>query len=84
MFRGLAPEVLLQQVRNTAAWALAEPPDTRARSWRDALVHAAETPYGHDETGGYFALLLAAHFVTVATFVPTDVDSHIRHHAWAR
>jgi hypothetical protein len=27
-------------------------------------------------------LLLAAHFVTVATFVPTDVDTRIRHHLW--
>ena len=84
MFRGLAPEVLLQQVRNTAAWALDEPTDARERTWRDALLHAPETPYGYDDTGAYFALLLAAHFVTVATFVPTDVDSHIRHHAWAR
>lgn len=84
MFRGLAPEVLQQQVRNTAAWALDEPTDTRERTWRDALLRAPETPYGYDDTGAYFALLLAAHFATVATFVPTDVDSHIRHHAWAR
>lgn len=27
-------------------------------------------------------MLLAAHFATVATFVPTDVDARIRHHAW--
>jgi hypothetical protein len=26
--------------------------------------------------------MLAAHFTTVATFVPTDVDAHIRHHVW--
>ena len=25
---------------------------------------------------------LAAHYATVATFVPTDVDAHIRHHTW--
>jgi hypothetical protein len=25
--------------------------------------------------------LLTAHFATVATFVPTDVDARIRHHA---
>jgi hypothetical protein len=30
-----------------------------------------------------FRLRLAAHHATVATFVPTDVDAHIRHHAWA-
>lgn len=30
----------------------------------------------------YFALCLAAHFSTVATYVPTDVDSKIRGHCW--
>jgi hypothetical protein len=29
-----------------------------------------------------FRLRLAAHYATVATFVPTDVDAHIRHHTW--
>ena len=27
-------------------------------------------------------VLLAAHYATVGTFVPTDVDSQIRHHQW--
>jgi hypothetical protein len=27
-------------------------------------------------------LRLAAHYATVATFVPTDVDAYIRHHMW--
>lgn len=30
----------------------------------------------------YFSLCLASHFATVATFVPTDVDSKIRGHCW--
>lgn len=30
----------------------------------------------------YFALCMAAHFSTVATYVPTDVDSKIRGHCW--
>lgn len=30
----------------------------------------------------YFALCLAAHFATCATYVPTDVDSKIRGHCW--
>lgn len=30
----------------------------------------------------YFALCLAAHFASVATYVPTDVDAKIRHAAW--
>lgn len=32
----------------------------------------------------YFSLCLASHFATVATFVPTDVDSKIRGHCWYR
>lgn len=31
----------------------------------------------------YFALCMAAHFATVATYVPTDVDSKIRGHCWS-
>ena len=30
----------------------------------------------------YFALCLASHFATVASYVPTDVDSKIRGHCW--
>lgn len=30
----------------------------------------------------YFSLCAASHFATVATFVPTDVDSKIRGHCW--
>lgn len=30
----------------------------------------------------YFALCLAAHFASVATYVPTDVDAKIRHAVW--
>jgi hypothetical protein len=80
--RGVAPEKVLEQVRNTAAWSLAGPVDGPENSWRRALLDAPETPHAHDESWRYFSLLLAAHFATVATFVPTDVDSHIRHHAW--
>lgn len=82
MFRGVAPEKLIAQVRNTAAWALDGPVEGVGYSWRRALRDAASTPHQHDETWRYFRLLLAAHFTTVATFVPTDVDSHIRFHIW--
>jgi hypothetical protein len=81
MFRGIAPHVLFAQVRNTATWAL-DAAHTQTTSWCAALARAQETTQEHDETWAYFTLLLAAHFATVATFVPTDVDSHIRHHVW--
>ncbi len=47
-----------------------------------ALTRALDTSQEHDPAWTYLRLLLAAHFATVGTFVPTDVDSHIRHHAW--
>ena len=46
-----------------------------------ALVEAAEAPTAAQRTD-YFALCLAAHFASVATYVPTDVDSKIRHALW--
>ncbi len=70
----------MSQVKNTAAWLWNDP---RARAATKVLddVPAAEAAYRGGGTA-YFGLLLAAHFATVATFVPTDVDARIRHHAW--
>ncbi len=45
------------------------------------LVIARETP-SPEEWTDYFALCVAAHFGSVATFVPTDVDTKIRAHLW--
>lgn len=80
--RGFSPELLLAQVRSTAGWALE---GARAGSWRDTLLSAPSLEPRWREEGAreaYFATMLAAHFTTVATFVPTDVDPHIRHHVW--
>ena len=82
--RGVKPSLISTQVRNTAAWALEGPTEGDAHSWRRALVSATEIPHGHDGDGAYLRLLLAAHHATIATFVPTDLDSHIRFHAWQR
>lgn len=77
MKQGIAPSLLLSQVQNTAAWALE---DKSAGSYRDALLGAEQVdPL---QPIPYLRLLLAAHFTTVATFVPTDVDTRIRHHLW--
>lgn len=46
-----------------------------------ARVRASESPTAAERTD-YFALCLAAHFASVATYVPTDVDSKIRHALW--
>ena len=54
--------------------------------WLDILRAAPQltaTPSPSDEErDDYFALCLAAHHATVATFVPTDVDSKIRGGLW--
>lgn len=42
---------------------------------------AAERPDACARTD-YFALCLGAHYASVATFVPTDVDAKIRHALW--
>jgi hypothetical protein len=90
------PETLLSQVHNTAPYLksqlpapesgrlieLGGTPDGFLRvlsSWdnihRPGLHHA-------EQLQDYFALCLSAHHATVATFVPTDVDSKIRGIAW--
>ena len=46
------------------------------------LAPAAEPTPG--QWSDYFRLCVAAHFASVATFVPTDVDSKIRVHLWYR
>ena len=81
----IAPRVLFDQVRSTAGWVLDGPVDP-STSFRAALadVEATERAYeGDDASLPYFRALLAAHFCTVATFVPTDVDARIRHHVFA-
>ena len=73
---GIAPRLVVEQVKNTAAWLWDEP---RAAAVTNALGDGTSTS---DDRLAYLRLLLAAHFSTVATFVPTDVDARIRHHAW--
>ena len=84
--RGIVPAILLQHVRNTAAFIFEEdfvsrfPPD-ESRYEHLAIIQRATTqrPLSHLE---YFELCLAAHHVSVGTYVPTDVDSQIRFKLW--
>src|SRR5580658_6315355 len=90
----IGPETLLAQVRNTATFLKlpdAEPgrlidlgnsPDGFRRilaSWENILLPTL-TP--EEQLQDYFALCLACHHATVATFVPTDVDTKIRGIVW--
>jgi hypothetical protein len=94
--RWISPETLVAQVRNTAPFlearaAIKEPgrlielggsPDGFLRilaNWQNILC-AGLAP--EEQLQSYFALCLACHHATVATFVPTDVDTKIRGILW--
>jgi hypothetical protein len=54
--------------------------------WLEILLNATSIEAAHNPTTeqreDYFALCLACHHATVATFVPTDVDAKIRGQLW--
>ncbi|MGE0615328.1 MAG: hypothetical protein AB7P04_06785 [Bacteriovoracia bacterium] len=49
---------------------------------RTAASAAPEAPVFPDNPADYFALCVAAHWATVGSFVPTDVDNAIRFKLW--
>jgi len=92
----ISPETLLSQVHNTAPFLQSRmPPPERARlielggtpdgflrvlaSWEN--IHRTDLNRT-EQLQDYFALCLSCHHATVATFVPTDVDTKIRGLAW--
>jgi hypothetical protein len=92
----ISPETLISQVRNAAPFlearlAPSEParlielghgPDGFLRilaAWQN-ILRAGLAP--EEQLQDYFALCLACHHATVATFVPTDVDTKIRGIVW--
>ncbi len=94
--RWIGPETLLSQVRATAPFLeprlaaaesgrlieLGHSPDGFLRilaSWTNILRPGLQQ---EEQLQDYFALCLACHHATVATFVPTDVDTKIRGIAW--
>lgn len=89
------PHTLQSQVKSTAAY-LYDVPQPLLHDLLDGAAHprgflsilhsidafVAAEPSPNDDLAGYFAICLAAHHATVATFVPTDVDSKIRGLLW--
>jgi hypothetical protein len=92
----IAPETLISQVRSTAPFLetrlpAAEPgrlielglsPDGFLRilaNWENILRPNLNS---EEQLQDYFAFCLACHHATVATFVPTDVDTKIRGIVW--
>ncbi|MCU0246446.1 MAG: hypothetical protein MUC42_07720 [Bryobacter sp.] len=92
----IKPATLLDQVSNTAPFLFPLPPAPpplrnlgahphgylRILAAAPGLENRALTY--EEQVAEYFALCLAAHYATVATFVPTDVDSKIRGLIWKK
>jgi hypothetical protein len=82
--RGIAPELLVSQVRNTMPYLFEGEAPTALRALPPAQVlraraPAAAAPLDHLE---YFRLCVSAHLLTCGTPVPTDVDNQIRLKLW--
>ena len=94
--RWISPETLISQVQSTAPYIDALlPPAEPGRlselghsndgflriisSWRNIL---RESLAPEEQLQDYFAPCLSCHHATVATFVPTDVDTKIRGIVW--
>ena len=84
---GIAPELVASQVRATAPWLLDREIELTAAA--DAAVSTLTHPeqaraswLGEARDPSHLRLLLCAHWATVATFCPTDVDGRIRHTEW--
>ena len=80
--RGIAPELLVSQVRSTMPYLFAPegdgdsitlPPAELVRAYQDGM------PLSHFE---YFRLCVCCHYLSCATPVPTDVDNQIRFKLW--
>ncbi len=82
---GIAPLVLAAQVASTSGWALEANSGASTSVAALSVREAAKVDELWKTSPGnldYFRLLLSAHYLTVGTFCPTDVDSRIRHHVW--
>lgn len=87
--RGIAPELLVSQVRNTLPYLFEEggegsalealPPVGWVREFDASVLEGKGRALSHFE---YFRLCVSAHYLTCATPVPTDVDNQIRRKLW--
>src|SRR4051794_27751254 len=79
--RGVSPQILLSQVENTVPFAL-RPEFNPELAFIRTLRQVQETPNVELSHLEYFRLCLSAHYTTVASYVPTDVDQQIRSRLW--
>lgn len=80
--RGISPQLLVSQVKNTAPFLFEDGFYRRGDPQYGYLefLQTFQEPLSHLD---YFRLCLAAHHSTVGTFVPTDVDNQIRFKLWS-
>jgi hypothetical protein len=81
--RGIAPELLLSQVKNTMPYLFEGEVFGSFVPAQVLRAYDREKPetLSHFE---YFRLCLSSHYLTCATPVPTDVDNQIRHKLWPK
>ncbi len=82
---GISPGTLIEAVEGTAPFVFGGPnalSEGNARGFVGILRKAKETLPDEHDLWDYFDLCLSAHFATVGTFVPTDVDLAIRQKLW--
>lgn len=83
--RGVTPAILLEQVRVTLPFLFGEPvvPETPYTATLLATDRLLRLQPDYDLSHArYFRLCVSAHWATVASFVPTDVDNQIRFRLW--
>jgi hypothetical protein len=82
--RGIEPALLVSQVQNTMPYLFDGKPDALAQSQpARSILSFHQNPERELSHFDYFDLCLSAHFLTVGTPVPTDVDNQIRKKLWA-
>ena len=83
---GIAPNILLTHVINTAPFLFAGQLDTTGheRAFLAKLIFYKKNlnALKNIDLTEYFHICLAAHWTTAGTFVPTDVDNQIREGLW--
>jgi hypothetical protein len=84
--KGIAPNLLLKDVENTAPWLFRGEikTDGPERAYLAKLVFYKKNLklLQHIDLTEYFHICLAAHWATAGTFVPTNVDNQIREGLW--
>jgi hypothetical protein len=83
---GIAPNILLKHVENTAPFLFKGELDTtgKERAFLAKLVFYKKNlnALKNIDLTEYFHICLCAHWTTAGTFVPTDVDNQIREGLW--